>query len=130
MWISRESQVETTETPRQEVHLHCFADCYKYRQDQLIKLDISTEGPSITSKPYTVPLKYCEFGDHEMKQLEEAGIISQSMHDWAGPILVVPKKEECVDTSNNPGNSKMVNSTYGCVSTIENSIVTYKQHAK
>ena len=41
----------------------------------LIKLDIWTEGLPITSKPYTVLLKYCEFTDHEIKQLEEAGII-------------------------------------------------------
>ena len=29
----------------------------------------------------------------------EAGIISQSMSDWASPILVVPKKEDHVDAS-------------------------------
>ena len=45
----------------------------------LIELDILIEGPPITSKPYTVPLKYCELVDHEIKQLEEAGIISESM---------------------------------------------------
>ena len=45
----------------------------------LIELDIPTEGPPIASKPYTVPLKYREFVDHEMKQLEEAGIISRGM---------------------------------------------------
>ena len=38
-----------------------------------IKLDILTEGPSVASKPYTVPLKYREFVDHEIKKLEEAG---------------------------------------------------------
>ena len=74
----------------------------------LIELDIPTEGLPITSKPYTVPLKYHEFMDHEIKQLEEAGIISQSISDWARPILVVPKKEEHVDVSSNnaPGGSK------------------------
>ena len=44
----------------------------------LVELDILTEGPPIALKPYTI-LKYCEFEDHEIKQLEEAGIISQSM---------------------------------------------------
>ena len=72
----------------------------------LIELDIPTEGPLIVSKPYTVPLKYCELMDHEIKQLEEAGIISLSMSDWASPILVVPKKVQCVDASNNSGSSK------------------------
>ena len=42
----------------------------------LIKLDIPTEDPPIASKPYTVPLKYHEFIDHEIKQLEDEGIIS------------------------------------------------------
>ena len=65
----------------------------------LIELDIPTEGPPIASKPYAVPLKYCESVDHKIKQLEEAGIISWSMSDWASPILVVPKKEDCVDAS-------------------------------
>ena len=47
----------------------------------LIKLDIPMEGPPIASKPYKVLLKYCKFVDHEIKQLEEAGIILQSMSD-------------------------------------------------
>ena len=42
----------------------------------LIELDIPMEGPLIMSKPYTVLLKYHEFVDNEIKQLEEAGIIS------------------------------------------------------
>ena len=42
----------------------------------LIELEIPTEGPPISLKPYTISLKYCEFVDHEIKQLEEAGIIS------------------------------------------------------
>ena len=74
----------------------------------LIELDIPTEGPPIASKPYTLPLKYHEFMDHEIKQLEEVGIISWSMSDWASPILVVPKKEDNVDisSSNTLGSSK------------------------
>ena len=60
----------------------------------LIKLDIPPEGPPVASKPYIVPLKYREFVDHEIKQLEEEGIISISMSDWASPILVILKKGE------------------------------------
>ena len=60
----------------------------------LIELDIPTEGLPVASKPYAIPLKYREFVDHEIKQLEEAGIISRSMSDWASPILAIPKKEE------------------------------------
>ena len=73
----------------------------------LIELDIPTEGPPIASKPYTVPSKYLEFVDHEIKQLEEAGIISWSLSDWASPILVVPKMKECAEiSSNTSGRSK------------------------
>ena len=71
----------------------------------LIKLDILTEGPPITSKPYTVPLKYHEFLDHEIKQLEEAGIISLSMSDWASPTPVVPKNQDHMETNNSQGSS-------------------------
>ena len=59
-----------------------------------IKMEMPNEGPTMASKPYTAPLQYREFVDHEIKQLEEAGIISISMSDWASPILVIPKKEE------------------------------------
>ena len=58
----------------------------------LIELDIFMEGLPIASKPYTIPLKFHEFMDHKIKQLEEAGIISWSMSNWASPTLVVPKK--------------------------------------
>ena len=59
----------------------------------LIELDIPTEGPPIALKSFMVPLKYYEFIDYEIKQLEEVGITSRSMSNWANPILVVPKKE-------------------------------------
>ena len=61
------------------------------------------EGLLITSKPYTVPQRYCQFVDHEIKQLEEAGIILCSMSNWASPILVVPKKQDCMETNNSQG---------------------------
>ena len=70
-----------------------------------IELDIPTEGSPITSKSFTVPLKYQEFVDHKIKQLEEAGIISQSMSNWASPILVVTKKQDHMDTNNSQGSN-------------------------
>ena len=60
----------------------------------LLELDIPIEGPPIASTPYSVPVKYRGCVDQEIKQLEEAGIISRSMTDWASQILVVAKKEE------------------------------------
>ena len=60
----------------------------------LLELDIPMEGLPIASKPYSVPLKYREFMDQEIKWLEEAGIISRSINNWASPMLIVLKKEE------------------------------------
>ena len=65
----------------------------------LIQLHIPTEGLPIAPKPYTVPLKYHEFVDHKIKLLEETGIISWSMSNWARSRQVIPKKEDCVDAS-------------------------------
>ena len=72
----------------------------------LIGLDILTEGPPIASKPYAVPLMYKEFVDQEIKQIEEAGIISRSMSNWASSILVVPKKEDHIDSKTSAGTNK------------------------
>ena len=58
----------------------------------LIELDIPTGGPCVSCRPYSILLKYRDFVDEKIKQLEDADIISRSMSDWASPILVVPKK--------------------------------------
>ena len=73
----------------------------------LIELDIPTEGPPIASKPYSVPLKYQDFVHQEIKQLEEAGIISHSMSNWASLILVMPKKPDL--NVSNPTDTKQFN---------------------
>ena len=71
----------------------------------LIKLDIPTESPPIACKPYSLPLKYQDFIDQEIKHLEDAGIISYLMSNWASPILVVPKKP-VLNTSNTKDNKQ------------------------
>ena len=58
----------------------------------LIELDIPAEDPCVSCRPYSILLKYRDFVDEEIKQLQDTGIISRSMSDWASPILVVPKK--------------------------------------
>ena len=63
----------------------------------LIELDIPTEGPCVSCRPYSILLKYRDFVDGEIKQLEDTGIISRSMSDWASPILVVTKKPASQD---------------------------------
>ena len=53
----------------------------------------------MASRPYSIPLKYRDFVDEEIQQLENTGIISRFMSDWASPILVVPKKPMPQDPS-------------------------------
>ena len=62
-------------------------------RSNLIELDIPTEVPATVCKPYSVLLKYRDFVDQETKQLEDMGIISHLMSNWASPILVIPKKQ-------------------------------------
>ena len=57
--------------------------------------------------------------DHEIKHVEEVGIISRSMSDWASPILMVPRKQNVWMPAPTQVVVKMVNSTSGCVLTIE-----------
>ena len=93
----------------------------------LIELDIPTEGLPVASKPYTVPLKYREFVEHEIKQLKEAEIISRSLSDWASPILVVPRKrsEQRIPVIQAPQQVVIItNSISDYVSITENSIST------
>ena len=63
------------------------------------------EGPPVASKPYTIPLKYRGFVDHEIKQPEEAGIICRNMSDLPSPKLVIPKKEEQIGNSSDQKHS-------------------------
>ena len=72
----------------------------------LIELDIPTEGPPIAAKPYRAPLKHRGFFDQEIKHFEEAGTIFRSMSNWARPILVVPKKEECIHSNTSTSTNK------------------------
>ena len=95
----------------------------------LIELDIPTESSPISPSPTLFHLKYLEFVDHKIKQLEETGIILRNMNNWASPILVVPKMEEHAETNsdNTAGSSKIVSSICICVLTIKSLTVEYKQ---
>ena len=48
-----------------------------FGQTNLIEMDLPTTGPPISTKPYTIPLKYKSFVNDEIK-LEDAGCISKS----------------------------------------------------
>ena len=60
---------------------------------KLVKMDIDTgDSPSVSSRPYTLPLKHYEWVQREIESLEWAGVIKKSMSNWASPIVIVPKK--------------------------------------
>ena len=60
----------------------------------LVEMDLPTTGPPVSSKPYTIPLKYQSFIDEEIRLLEDAGCISKSLSDWASPICIIKKKPD------------------------------------
>ena len=63
-----------------------------FGKTNLIEMDLPTTGPPVSTKPYTIPLKYKSFVDEEIKLLEDAGYISKSLSDWASPICIIKKK--------------------------------------
>ena len=59
---------------------------------KLVKMDVDTaDSPPVSSRPYTLPLKYYEWVQKEIESLEHAGVITKSMSPWASPIVIVPK---------------------------------------
>ena len=57
-------------------------------------MDLPTTGPPVSTKPYTIPLKYKSFINDEIKLLEDASCISKSLSDWASAICIVKKKPD------------------------------------
>ena len=50
-----------------------------FGRTNLVEMDLPTTGSPVTSKPYTIPLKYKSFIDEEIKLLEDAGCMSKSL---------------------------------------------------
>ena len=65
-----------------------------FGRTNLIEMDLPTTGPPVSTKPYTIPLKYKSFVEEEIKLLEDAGYISKSLSDWASPISIMKKKPD------------------------------------
>ena len=57
-------------------------------------MDLPTTGPPVSTKPYTIPLKYKTFIDEEIKLLEDARCLSKSLSDWVSPICIMKKKPD------------------------------------
>ena len=58
----------------------------------LMEMDLPTTGPPVSTKPYTIPIKYKSFINDEIKLLEDASYISKSLSDWASLICIMKEK--------------------------------------
>ena len=65
-----------------------------FGRTNLIEMDLPTTRPTVSTKPYTIPLKYKAFIDDEIKLPEDAGCISKSLNDWASLICIMKKKPD------------------------------------
>ena len=65
-----------------------------FGRTNLIEMDLPTTGPPVSTKPYTIPLKYKAFVNDEIKLLKDTSCISKSLSDWASPICIVKKKPD------------------------------------
>ena len=63
-----------------------------FGRTNLIEIDLPMTGPPVSTKPYTLPLKYKSFVDEEIKLLKDAGCIFKSLSDWVSPICIMKKK--------------------------------------
>ena len=59
-----------------------------------IEMDLPTTGPPVSTKPYTIALKYKSFVDDEIKLVKDAGCISKPLNDWASLICILKKKPD------------------------------------
>ena len=65
-----------------------------FGRTNLIEVDLPTSGPPVSTKPYTIPLKYKSFTNNEIKHLKDGGYISKSLSNWAYLICIVKKKPD------------------------------------
>ena len=99
-----------------------------FRHTSLVEMDLPTTGPPVSSKPYTIPLKYQSFVDEEIRLLEDADCISKSLSNWASHICIIKRKpdprqphkiqlymcidyrkvNQCLVTAHNSNNGKVV----------------------
>ena len=66
----------------------------EFGRTNMIEMDMPTTGPPVSTKPYTIPLKYKSFINDKIKLLEDASCKSKSLSDWASPICIMKKKPD------------------------------------
>ena len=65
-----------------------------FGRTNLIEIDLPNTGSPVSTKRYTIPLKYKSFVNDKIKLLKDASCISKSLSDWASPICIVKKKPD------------------------------------
>ena len=65
-----------------------------FGRTNFIEMDLANTGPPVSTKPYTIPLKYKSFVNEEIMLLEDAGCISKSLSEWASPTCIVKKQPD------------------------------------
>ena len=55
-------------------------------------MEIETEGPPVSSRPYVLSLKHQECVCQEIAKLAETGTIRRSLSRYASAVVVVPKR--------------------------------------
>jgi hypothetical protein len=72
-----------------------------YGLTHLITHKISTEGPPIKKSPYKTPYHLKPWLESQIKEMEDQGIIKESISDWCFPLVIVRKKDNtwrlCID---------------------------------
>ena len=65
-----------------------------FGRTNLIEMDLPTTGPPVSTKPYTIPLKYKSLINDEIKLLEVGSCISKSLSNWPSLISIMKKKPD------------------------------------
>ena len=70
-----------------------------FGRTNLIEMDLPTTGTPVSTKPYTIPLKYKSFINEKIKLLEDAGCIS-NMPPYAPISITQTESQEFNDVLN------------------------------
>ena len=64
-----------------------------FGRTNFIEMDLPTSRPPVSTKLYTILLKYKSFIDNGIKLLKDAGCISKSLSNWASLICIMKKPD-------------------------------------
>jgi len=88
--ISHEQQQELLAMLQQ--YEEVFSDLPGNAKVAPFKVDTG-QAPPVGAKPYTMPLPYWNQAKAELQNMEDLGIIEESVSPWSCPVICVPKKD-------------------------------------